>query len=161
MGGGVHMGIPVIAEGLGFQTTNSVGLAKIVNEVINSFSISQILHLTDEAMMHHETTALIPTVTNLTRVSIPGHYIGFGKGRKIRNHGGVITGINKSQFFRTGNLGGKRSMQIMNFRSRLICQLNKHVLKKLFQEAIIFNGTTLSNFVRLMKGIVKEPLEEI
>jgi hypothetical protein len=46
---GVHMGITVITERLRFRTTNSAGLAIIMNEVINSFSVFKILHLADEA----------------------------------------------------------------------------------------------------------------
>jgi hypothetical protein len=100
----VHAGITVVADRLCFQTTNSVGLAIIMNEVINRFSISQILHLTDEAMMHHESTTLVAAMTGLTRVSVPSHYIGFSKGREIWKDGGVVTGLNKGQFFRPGNL---------------------------------------------------------
>jgi hypothetical protein len=48
----------VITEILHFQTTDSVGLAIIMNEVINSFSVSKILHLADEAMMHRDPPAL-------------------------------------------------------------------------------------------------------
>jgi hypothetical protein len=83
MGRRVHAGITVITERLCFQTTNLVGLAIIMNEVINSFSISKILHLADEAMMHDESTTLLPSVTDLTRVSVPSHYVGFSKGREI------------------------------------------------------------------------------
>jgi hypothetical protein len=89
----------VVAERLRFQTTNSVGLAIIMNEAINRFSISQILHLTDEAMMHHESTTLVAAMTDLTRVSLPSHYIGFSKGREIRKDVGAVPGLNKGQFF--------------------------------------------------------------
>jgi hypothetical protein len=43
--------------------------------------------------------ALVPMVSNLTRVSVPSRYIGFRKGREIRKDGRVITGINKGQLF--------------------------------------------------------------
>jgi hypothetical protein len=93
-----HAGITVITEILHFQTTGSVGLAIIMNEVINSFSVSKILHLADEAMMHHESATLLPLVTNLTRVSVPSHYVILGKGRQIRKDIRVLTGLNKGQF---------------------------------------------------------------
>jgi hypothetical protein len=100
----VHVGITVIAERLHFQMTNLVGLAIIMNEVINRFSILQIQHLADEAMIHHESRTLITAVTDLTRVSVSSHYIGLSnKGREIRKDGWVITGLNKGQFFRPGN----------------------------------------------------------
>jgi hypothetical protein len=99
----VHVGITVIAKRLRFQTINSVGLAIIMNAVINRFFFSQILHLADEAMMHYESTTLIPAVNDLTRVSVPSHYIGFSKGREIMKDGWVITGLNKGQFFRPEN----------------------------------------------------------
>jgi hypothetical protein len=68
-------GIMVIAESLGFQTINLVGLAKIVNKIINSVSISQTLHLANEIMMHYEATALVPAaISNLTRVSVASCY---------------------------------------------------------------------------------------
>jgi hypothetical protein len=113
----VHKRITVIAERLGFRTTNLVGRAKIVNKIINSFSISQILNLAYEGMMHHEAMTLVPMMSNLTTVTVFSHYIGFCKGRKIRKDNGVITGINKNQFFQMRNLRGKRRMKIVNFRS--------------------------------------------
>jgi hypothetical protein len=68
----------VVTESLCFQMpTNSVGLAKVMNEIIDSFSISKILHPANEAMVHHEAMTLIPTVSNLTRVSAANNYIGF------------------------------------------------------------------------------------
>jgi hypothetical protein len=144
---GVHAGVTVITERLRFQTTDSVGLAIIMNEVINSFSVSKILHLADEAMMHHESATLLPSVTDLTRVGVSSNYIRLGKGRKMRKDVGVITGRNKGQLLGTGNLSRKGGMQIVNFRSILLSNLHKHVLLKLCQETILFNGTTLSNFV--------------
>jgi hypothetical protein len=64
----VHAGITVVAERLRFQTINFVGLAIIMNEVINRFSISQILHLTDEAILHHESTTLVAVMYNVAGV---------------------------------------------------------------------------------------------
>jgi hypothetical protein len=94
----------VIIERLRFRTTESVGLAIIMNEVINSFSVSKILHLADEAMMHHESATLLPSVTDLARVGVSSNYIRLGKGGKMRKDVGVITGLNKGQFLGTGNL---------------------------------------------------------
>jgi hypothetical protein len=111
-----------------------------MNEVINSFSVSKILHLADEAMMHHESATLLSSVTDLTRVGVSSNNIRLGKGGKMRKDGGVITGLDKGQFLGTGDLSRKGGMQIMNFRSILLSNLNKHVLLKLCQETIIFNG---------------------
>jgi hypothetical protein len=49
-------------------------------------------------------------------------------------------------------------MQIVNFRSILLRKMNKHVILKLCQESIIFNGTTLSIFVCPIEGFVKHTL---
>jgi hypothetical protein len=99
----------VITERLRFQTTDSVGLSIIMNEVINSFSVSKIDHLADEAMMHHESATLLPSVTGLTRVGVSSNYVRLGKRGKMRKDVGVITGLNnKGQFLGTGNLNRKR-----------------------------------------------------
>jgi hypothetical protein len=70
MGQSVHPGIPVVVtKSLRFQTPNSVGLAKAVNGIINSFSITYtILYLANKSVVHHEATTLVTLVFNLARV---------------------------------------------------------------------------------------------
>jgi hypothetical protein len=97
-------------------------------------------------------------MTDLTRVGVSSNYVRLGKGGNMRKVVGVITGLNMGQFLGTGDLSRKGGMQIVNFQSILLSDLNKHVLLKLCQETIIFNGTRLSNFVCPIEGIVKHPL---
>jgi hypothetical protein len=55
----------VAAKSVCFQMPNLIGLAQTVNEIMNSFSITYILCLTNKTVMHHEVMTLVTSVFNL------------------------------------------------------------------------------------------------